>query len=470
MASTSPGVVWSHSTIILEMMSNNSSPTHQILLLIATLLLQSLTTINSIGVNYGTLGDNLPPPSQVAQFLKDKTIIDRIKIFDVNPEILRAFANTGISVTVTVPNGEIPNLTNIRYARRWVNANVKPFYPQTKISCIAVGNEILHWGPQAAIDNLVPAMGSLHHALIRSGIHDVKVSTPHSLAILVSSEPPSQASFRPGWDLGVLAPMLQFCRQTKSPFMVNPYPYFGFTSLDMALFRPNPGYVDRFTGKLYTNMFDMLMDAVYTSMKKLGYGDVEIVVAETGWPSVGEAWLQHVSVENAASYNGGLLRKVSSGVGTPLMPGKRFETYIFGLFNENQKPGSIAEKNFGLFRPDFTPVYDIGIMRGGAQPLPKPALPLLPAQAQPQGKKWCVAKAEASDIALKANIDYACSKGSTDCKPTQPGGPCFDPNNVRAIASFIMNSYYQTNGRNDISCSFGNTGIVTTIDPSKSYI
>ncbi|KAL2509754.1 Glucan endo-1 [Forsythia ovata] len=56
-------------------------------------------------LNYGTLGNNLPPPAQVAQFFKDKSTIDRIKIFDVNPDILRAFAGTRIFVTVTVPNG-----------------------------------------------------------------------------------------------------------------------------------------------------------------------------------------------------------------------------------------------------------------------------------------------------------------------------------------------------------------------------
>lgn len=344
-------------------------PFHLTIFLISTLIFQHITAVHSIGVNYGTLGDDLPPPSQVAQFLKDKTTIDRIKIFDVNPDILRAFAGTGIFVAVTVPNGEIPNLVDPLAARRWINSNIKPFYPQTKINYIAVGTEVLHWGPQSIIDNLVPAMKSLYQALLLSGIRDVKVSTPHSLGILLSSDPPSQARFRPGWDVGDLAPMLQFLQKTKAPFMVNPYPFFGYApnNSNFALFKPNEGYFDKFTGKTYTNLFDLLMDSVYSSMKSLGYGDVDILVAETGWPSQGEPYLTHVNVENAAAYNGGLLRKVSSGQGTPLMPGRKFETYIFSLFNENQKPGSIEEKNFGLFRPDFTPVYDIGIMRSGAQ-------------------------------------------------------------------------------------------------------
>ncbi|KAL2502267.1 Glucan endo-1 [Forsythia ovata] len=150
-----------------------------------------------------------------------------IKIFDVNPDILRAFAGTEIFVAVTVPNGEIPNLVNIKYARRWAGNNIKPFYPQTKINYVLVGNEVLYWGPQNLIDNLVSAMRTLHIALIRSGIQGVNVTMAHSLGILESSQPPSLAKFRSGWDKGDLAPMVQFLQETKSPFMVNPYPYFG---------------------------------------------------------------------------------------------------------------------------------------------------------------------------------------------------------------------------------------------------
>nr|GLL40260.1 glucan endo-1,3-beta-glucosidase [Ipomoea trifida] len=309
-------------------------------------------------VNYGTLGDNLPPPAEVARFLKEKTVIDRIKIFDVNPDILRAFAGTGILVTVTVPNGEIIPLKDGGYAAQWVAANIKPFYPATKINIIAVGNEVLHWGTPEMMNGLVAAMRSLYNALVQSGIKDIKVSSPHSLGIMLRADPPSMGRFRPGWDVGILAPMLKFLRETNGPFMVNPYPYFGYApdKADLALFRPNKGYVDRFSKRTYGNMFDMLLDAVFMAMRRLGYPDVKIIAAETGWSSAGEVYEPKCTVENAASYNGGLMRKYASGKGTPLMPRSKIETYIFALFNENLKPGSKAERNFGLFRPDFTPV------------------------------------------------------------------------------------------------------------------
>ncbi|PON88726.1 X8 domain containing protein [Trema orientale] len=81
------------------------------------------------------------------------------------------------------------------------------------------------------------------------------------------------------------------------------------------------------------------------------------------------------------------------------------------------------------------------------------------------GKKWCVPKLEAGSQALQANIDYVCSSG-VDCKPIQPGGPCFEPNDVRSHASFVMNSFYQINGRHDYNCDFAKTGVLTTANPN----
>jgi hypothetical protein len=150
------------------------------------LLFHLSVTVNSIGVNYGTLGDNLPPPTTVANFLKTNTIINSVKIFDVNPDILKAFANTGISVTVTAPNGDIALLTKIDSARQWVVTKIKPFVPQTKINYILVGSEVLHWGDNVMIRSLVPAMRTLHSALLAEGITDIKVKISKLISFIFS--------------------------------------------------------------------------------------------------------------------------------------------------------------------------------------------------------------------------------------------------------------------------------------------
>ncbi|KAK9913528.1 hypothetical protein M0R45_037341 [Rubus argutus] len=251
------------------------------LLLLTLLLLHLSTTAFSIGVNYGTLGDNLPPPSQVVNFLKTQTIIDAVKIFDVNPEMIKAFANSGISLIVTLPNGDIPTITKPRAARRWIQQNIKPFHPATNIRYISVGTEVLHWGDVAQKSNLVAAMRTLHHALVVEGIKGIKVSTPHSLGIMLTSDPPSQGRFRPEVT-PTLTSLLRFLRETSSPLMVNPYPYFGWNpqNENYALFRQT--LVDPITKKTYTNMFDGMMDSIYSAAKALGFPDVNILVGETG--------------------------------------------------------------------------------------------------------------------------------------------------------------------------------------------
>ncbi|XP_065872956.1 glucan endo-1,3-beta-glucosidase-like [Euphorbia lathyris] len=504
-------------------MTSNSPPAIFLLLfstVLLLLLLQLSSTVSAIGINYGTIANNLPPPAEVANFIKTKTIIDSIKIFDTNPEILKAFANTGIYVTVTVGNGDIPALSDLGAAKQWVNNNIAPYHPATKINHIAVGNEIIMSGNQDWIRNLVPCMKSLNTALLQAGIRDIKISTPHTLGILYHSVPPSSARIRPGYQKSIFAPMLQFLRETKSPLMVNPYPYFSYAPkvAKYTLFKPNRGIYDRYTKIQYRNMFDAMMDAVYSAIKAMGYADLEIMIAETGWPSAGDPNQPPCTVENAVAYNGYLIKHVSSGKGTPLMPNRKFPTFIFALFNENLKPGSSAEKNWGLFRPDFSPVYDVGIMRNqqGNSPNPNPNPKPTPkprrrrrarpspntgagggggrgggrgrgrararpspntgagagggggrgrARAAPAGKKWCVAKVQTTEPQLQASLDWACSHGA-DCKPIQEGGSCFAPNNVREHASYAMNSYFQTHGKSDTSCDFSSTADLTTTDPS----
>lgn len=157
--------------------------------LINILLIFSFLHLNpaaawSVGVNYGTVADNLPPPAQVAEFLKTKTSINRIKLFDANPDIVRAFANSGIGVTITAPNGDIPNLAQLSGAQQWVATHITPFVPQTNIVRILVGNEVLHWGPQNLIDNLVAAMRTLHQALQQAGHKTIQVHFRKNIKIV----------------------------------------------------------------------------------------------------------------------------------------------------------------------------------------------------------------------------------------------------------------------------------------------
>ncbi|PHU23063.1 Glucan endo-1,3-beta-glucosidase [Capsicum chinense] len=88
----------------------------------------------------------------------------------------------------------------------------------------------------------------------------------------------------------------------------------------------------------------------YISAEKVGQPTVEVVVTETGWPSAGDVY---ETIDNAQTYANNLIEHVSSSRATPTRPGKVLETYIFSLFNENQKPTG-TEQNFGLFYRNMT--------------------------------------------------------------------------------------------------------------------
>ena len=87
------------------------------------------------------------------------------------------------------------------------------------------------------------------------------------------------------------------------------------------------------------------------------------MVAETGWPYKGDSNEVGTSIENAKAFNGNLIARLRSMVGTPLMPGKSIDTYLFALYDEDLKPGPTSERSFGLFKPDLTMTYDVGLAK-----------------------------------------------------------------------------------------------------------
>lgn len=134
------------------------------------------TLVASIGINYGQIANNLPPPENVVPLVKSIGAT-KVKLYDADSRVLRAFANSGVEFVVGLGNEYLEKMQDPGKAQAWVKSNVQAYLPATKITCITVGNEVLTLNDSSLTDNLLPAMQNLHGALVNLGL-DKQVMHP----------------------------------------------------------------------------------------------------------------------------------------------------------------------------------------------------------------------------------------------------------------------------------------------------
>nr|DAD24127.1 TPA_asm: hypothetical protein HUJ06_025590 [Nelumbo nucifera] len=430
-----------------------------------------------MGINYGRLGNNLPSPSRSIEFIKTLEA-GRIKLYDANPEILNALAWTNIQVSIMVPNQLISNISSSQaVADEWVRTNVIPFYSKTLIRHLLVGNEIFNFysdEDRQTWYNLVLAMRRIKHSLSTYNIRNIKVGTPVAMDILETAFPPSNGAFRSDIAVPVMKPLLQFLNRTRSFFFLDVYPYFSWSrdptriNLDYALFRGNRTYTDPRSRLTYTNLLDQMLDSVIFAMTKLGFPNVRLVIAETGWPHAGDIDQIGANIFNAATYNRNLIRRMTSKppAGTPARPGVVIPTFIFALYNENQKGGPGTERHWGLMNPDGTPVYEVDL--NGKRP--ENDFKSLPAPLNNElykGKIWCVVADGANSTELESAIEFACRLGNNTCDAIRPGSECYHPVSLVSHASYAFSSYWAQFKQSGGTCYFNGLAVQTTEDPSN---
>nr|CAD1832608.1 unnamed protein product [Ananas comosus var. bracteatus] len=368
-----------------------------------------------IGVNVGTALSSMPSPTQVVALLKSQQI-HYVRLYDADPAMLAALANSGIRVVVSVPNEQLlavgqSNAT----AANWVARNVAAHFPAVNISAIAVGSEVLSALPNAA-PLLIPALRYIHSALVAANLDRyIKVSTPHSSSIILDSFPPSQAFFNRTLD-PVLVP---YSIQRRHPPRLCPLPPPP----------PNKEAVDANTLLHYTNVFDAVVDAAYFAMAYLNVTNLPVVVLESGWPHKGDPSTEpDATPDNADTYNSNLIRHVLNSTGTPKHPGVPVPTYIYELYDEDQRPGATSERYWGCST-----------------------------QAVCLHAKM-----------LQAALDWACGPGKVDCSALMQGQPCYDPDTVESHATYAFNAYYHGMGMGSGTCYFNGVAAITTTDPTIS--
>ena len=307
----------------------------------------------SIGVCYGQVANNLPPSEKVINMIQ-QNIIEKVRIFNPDQATLNALRGSNLSLIIGVPNEDIQSIANdAASANNWVQNNILKYSNDVNFKYIAVGNEINPSDPASKF--VLPAMQNIYTALASANLQiQIKISLAIDMPLLGSSYPPSAGAFNAS-TIPYITPIVQFLVKTDAPLLANVYPYYSYIGnkqnipLDYALFRQQG---NNEVG--YQNLFDAQLDSVYAALEKLGGSNVKIVVSESGWPSAGG---DSATTENALAYYTNLINHVNTRNGTPMRPGQAIETYLFAMFDENQKPGPDIEHHFGLLNPDTSPKY-----------------------------------------------------------------------------------------------------------------
>ncbi|XP_011101604.2 probable glucan endo-1,3-beta-glucosidase A6 [Sesamum indicum] len=427
-----------------------------------------------IGINYGRLGNNLPSPYQTITLLNSMEA-GHVKLYDANPEVLKLLSGTDLHVSIMVTNEQISGIAaNQSKADLWVQENVVAYYPSTKIRFVLVGNEVFSYNDLKMWHDLVPAMRNIKRSLSIRDIHNVKVSTAIAMETLESSFPPSSGKFRSDIPGEVILPLLKFLNGTKSFLFLDVYTYFPWSldptnmNLDFALLKDgNETYQDPESCLIYKNLLDQMLDSVIFAMGKYGFDNILLAISETGWPHAGDIDQPGANAYNAATYNRNLVMKMTSNppLGTPARPGIEILTFIFSLYDENQKPGPGTERHWGLLSNNGKPTYEVDLT--GTRPETSYAILPKPSNNHPyKGKLWCVADSRASLTDLGPALDFACGQGNGTCNELAPGKGCYQPVSISAHASYAFSSYWAKFRNAGAVCYFDGLAVQTTTDPS----
>ncbi|KAJ7967870.1 putative Glucan endo-1,3-beta-glucosidase [Quillaja saponaria] len=432
------------------------------LLFLVALWSSALVAESAIGVNWGAVSFHRLKPSTVVDLLKDNKI-QKVKIFDADPDVLTALMGSRIQVMVGIPNEMLAVMSSSTdISDLWVRQNVSRYMVKggVDIRYVAVGNEPFLASYSGQFQSLVmPALLNLQQSLAKANLAGyVKLVVPCN-ADAYESSLPSQGAFRPELTQ-IMTQLVSFLNSNGSPFVVNIYPFlslYGNSDFpqDYAFFEGTSHSVTD-GPNVYTNAFDGNFDTLVAALTKLGYGQMPIVIGEIGWPSDGAIG---ANLTAARVFNQGLINHALSNKGTPLRPGiPPMDIFLFSLLDEGAKsvlPGNF-ERHWGIFSFDGQAKYALNLGLGNKLLKNAKNVQYLPS-------RWCIANPSSNMNTVANHIQIACS--IADCTTLNYGGSCNEIG-AKGNVSYAFNSYYQLKMQDERSCDFDGLGMVTFRDPS----
>ncbi|CAL5436514.1 unnamed protein product [Camellia sinensis] len=204
-----------------------------------------------------------------------------MRMYGPKSSTFEALRGSNIELVLDVPNSDLPALGFDPLATsQWVQNNVGNYFPGIKFQYIAVGNEV---DPNKAntapyVQFVLPAMKNVYNAIAALGLQGPNQGL--NCNILGTSKQP----------IPTIARLFRRWCQVKT----------------YALFTASGDQSG------YQNLFDALLDAMYSAVEKAGGPGVEIVVSETGWPSQGH---EGATKQNAETYYQNMIKHVKAGSG-----------------------------------------------------------------------------------------------------------------------------------------------------------
>ncbi|EYU18673.1 hypothetical protein ABFS82_10G158400 [Erythranthe guttata] len=427
-------------------------------------ILFAIRSEGSIGMNWGRQSAQRLIPSTVVDLLLQNGIGDA-RIYTSQPDILEAFAGSGINLTVQIIF--INFIKTPQEAHDWIGQKIDPFFSTTNIRRVFIGNHefktaVMSGGNTSSAEAAVDLMETMQTALHDVYGEQIKVALPQPDCVLTNVTRPSDAEFRSEIK-EQMARHLSLLNQSNAPFVaeifpieyVNAHPW-----LDSSFaFADNKSktVIQDINGAVYTNIFDYLYDCFVWALRKAGAPDREIVVGQVGWPTDGYPGADAATAERFYKY---LLPHVASGRGTPMRPGKPIEIFVHCLTDEPKNPFTLPfTRHWGIYRSNGEPKFKIDLSGQGRDIYPARAKGIM---RMPQ--RWCVFNGDKRDsFKVKAQFDDACLRA--DCTSLSPGGSCSHLDYDKNI-SYAFNMYFQSMFQNETACEFGGLGEVVPTDPS----
>ncbi|KAL2521463.1 O-Glycosyl hydrolase family 17 protein [Forsythia ovata] len=434
-----------------------------------TLLLISANVVDGIiGMNWGRMSyQRLIPSTVVDLFLQNG--ISEVKVFSASENVMKAFSETGIGLTISIPNESLKDIMSTNDARSWVQRKVTRFLEdKVDIKYVNVGAEPFSpsfWNQ--TFDGAVDVLRLIQDALNEVGYGSkTKATIPHLTDVLKPNHTkPSQADFRDDIKDKMIK-SLQILKENNSPVTVDMIPiYFvkeNNVDTEFAFMDGNSTYfvVDD-NGLNYTNAFDFMYDSFLWAMKKAGAPDLKLLVGQIGWPTDG---YPDANIANAQRFYKSLLPKVTSNRGTPFRPGVPIDTYIHSLCDENKMKTKFGafQRHWGIYRNDGEPKFKIDLSGQGRDIYPATAkgVTYMP-------KRWCIFNGDKSNLTkVKYEFESACQVG--DCTSLEPGGSCSHLDfNQNVSYAFNRKFQIQAQSEDDNACKFDGLAKVVPENPSN---